>query len=488
MDKRSPIYSGTRWTTFNKISSQLIKFGVSIVLARLLTPQDFGLMAMAIVVTGFIEIFKDMGTVASIIQRLDIDDKLLSSLFYLNLMFGITLMGIILVSSNALANFYGDKRLVNILDILSITFPLTSTILVKKALLQRNMLFDKIAVVELTSMVVQGGVAIILGYLGWGVWSLIYGSISSAFVSTVLFWISVHWRPKLYCKWNDIKSVLFFSINLSGAQTLAYFMTNIDKLIIGRYLGASTLGFYDMARRLLTLPGATVTEILSRVLFPSFSKIQNDNKQLREKFLRTCGAIAIIIFPVLCGMCVLARPLILVVYGPTWEPVVPILQILTPVAIMLSFAVALGPMIYLTKGRTDLLFRWHVAFGIISTLGYIVGLKWGILGVAIGYLVSQIIVTYPAFAVPFRLIDLRFDDMLKELKPYASVTLYMVIVVYILNRVLMNYIVLKATLIICVMVGIVIYLATIIRSKPRAYEDFKNTFMLNGLLNTRSLK
>jgi PST family polysaccharide transporter len=475
------IYSGTRWTAFNKISSQIIRFVVSIVLARLLAPQDFGLMAMALVVTGFIEIFKDMGTVAAIVQRIDVDDYLLSSLFYLNLIFGVFCSGAIVFLSGPLAKFYGDPRLVNILLVLSLNFFITSASLVKKALLQRNMMFDKVAIVELVSIVVQGAGAIVLAYFGWGVWALVAGAVSSSLVSTLLFWLSISWTPKIYCKWKDIQSVLYFSLNLSGAQTLAYFMTNIDKLIIGKYLGASPLGYYDLARRLLSLPGATMSDVLGRVLFPSFSKIQNDNKQLREKYLRACGAIAIITFPLLCGVWVLAKPFILVVYGLKWEPVVPLIQILTPVAIMMSLAVSLGPMIYLTKGRTDLLFKWHIVVGVVSTLGYIAGLRWGMIGVAAGYLVSQILLTYPIFSIPFRLIGLKFTDMLKEIKPYALITFSMAVVVLLLKILLVDLLTMKTTLIICVAAGSIMYILITIKYKPKAYDDFQNTFMLNKL-------
>ena len=230
-----------------------------------------------------------------------------------------------------------------------------------------------------------------------------------------------------------------------------------------------------------------MSDVLGRVLFPSFSKIQNDNPQLREKYLRACGAIAIVTFPLLCGVWVLAKPFILLVYGSNWEPVVPLIQILTPVAIMLSLAVSLGPMIYLTKGRTDLLFIWHIVFGIVSTMGYAVGLPWGMTGVATGYLVSQILITYPAFSIPFKLIDLKFTDMLKEIQPYAIITFCMSIVVLFLNRILLDYINLKLNLIICISVGVIVYIFLIVKYRPKSYYDFNNTFMINKLINFNCL-
>ena len=471
------IYSATRWTAFGKIFAQIVRFSVSIVLARLLAPQDFGLMAMALVVTCFIDLFKDMGTVASIIQKSDVDDDLLSSLFYLNLLFGVFCGSVLALFAGPLSRFYGDPRLVDILRVLGATFFITSASLVKKALMERNMMFDKIAKVELASVFIHGVSAIVFAYFGWGVWSLVLGALAASLASTILYWLSIPWHPILHFKWSDITPVLYFSMNLSGAQTLAYVMTNIDKLIVGRYLGASALGYYDLARRLLSIPGSTVSDVLNRVLFPGFSKIKDDNIQLKEKYLRACGAISIITFPVLCGLWVMAKPVILVVFGSKWEPVVPLIQVLTPVAIMLSLAVSTGPMIFLTKGRTDLLFKWHIVVGIISTLGYVAGLRWGINGVAIGYLISQIILTYPIFSIPFRLIDMKFIEMLHEIKPYASKTFCMMIAVYFFRTGLGNYLNIKTMLAVCVVIGAAIYIVLIIIYKPTAYEDFRKTFL-----------
>jgi PST family polysaccharide transporter len=476
------IFSGTRWTAVNQIGTQVIKFGVAIILARLLVPQDFGLMAMAIVVVGFIDLFKDLGTVAAIIQRKELSYELLSSLFFLNALFGLLAGVTIAFSAPVVGWVYGDPRLTPILQVLAVTFPVSSLGLVKRALLEREMRFDRLARVELTATGIRGAAAVAFAFLGWGVWALVGGTITGSVVSTMLLWLVVPWNPQFRFKWSEVRMVFHFSLNLTGSQLVRYVMLNTDKIIIGRFLGATPLGFYSLAQRIFMTPIGTITNVLSTVLFPGFSRIQDDDVQIRQKYLRACGGISLITFPLLAGLWAIAPLFVLVVFGSKWAPVIPLIMILIPVGIIQSIANTVG-IIYLAKGRTDWLFIWEVIAGTCITLSFICGLHWGIIGVASAFLIAMILLTYPAFAIPFRLIDLKFMELVSTLRPYAVATLIMVSLVlgfrFTLEQIGFEPL---SILIFCVIIGVVVYTAIILLTRPQGLADFQKMFFLKDLV------
>ncbi len=467
------IFSGARWTAASQAGKQIIQFIVSVVLARLLAPEDFGLMAMALVVISFIDIFRDLGTTASIVQRKELSAELLSSLFFLNVIFGLLTGGIVMLAAPVVAWLYNNAALAPILRVLGLTFVISSFGLAKKALLQRNMFFDGLAQVELLAAVVNGGVAIVLAGLGWKVWALVAGALVSSIVSTLLFWLAVPWRPLWRFQWSNIKEVFQFSLNLTGAQIFNYFIFNADQLIIGRFLGAASLGLYALAQRILMTPVLFITQVLIRVLFPAFSRIQDDDIQIRQQYLRACGGIAMVSFPLVAVMCILARPLILVVFSAKWSGTIPLIMILAPIGVFQSIATTVG-VIYMVKGRTDWLLWWQIISGALITAGFFGGLAWGVNGVAAGYAITLFALAYPAFAIPFRLIGLKFADLMSTLRPYATATLLMAGQVIICRLALEHFgYGINTVLIAGMITGAVAYTAIIFLMRPVALADFR---------------
>jgi PST family polysaccharide transporter len=217
-----------------------------------------------------------------------------------------------------------------------------------------------------------------------------------------------------------LRSISNFSINLVGFGIFNYFSRNADYLLIGRYLGAQALGYYTLAYRILLFPVQNISGIIRRVVFPLYSGLQDENERIAGVYLRVASAIALISFPAMMGILVLAKPFVYVFFGEIWKPAVPVLMILAPVGLTQSIGTMVGT-IYQAKGRTDWMFRWGLFSGSYLMLAFVIGLNWGIVGVAIAYALATFSLTYLNHSIPFRLIGLSFTQLIRAVeKPFFN--------------------------------------------------------------------
>lgn len=418
--------SGFKWSTASQVSRQVMGLATTIVLARLLTPADFGLLGMATVVTGFIALFHGLGTAAAVIQRKELSEALLSSVFWVNVGFGALAMLLLYLFSPLFAYIYQEPRVAPLLQLLSVTLFFSGLSIMQQALLEKSLAFDRLAKLEIVATLIGAAVGIVSALLGYGPWSLVYQALAVTFATTVLLWAANSWRPKFTFHLQEVLSVSGFSLNLAGFNIFNYFVRNADYLLIGRYLGASDLGIYTLAYRIMLYPLQNISAVISRVMFPLFSQIQEDLPRFRSVYLLVTGAIALVTFPVMFGLLALTEPFVFVMFGPQWQPVVWLLKILVPVGMIQSIVATVGP-IYQAKGRTDILFRWGVCSGVLAVLAFVIGLRWGIMGVASAYAVVSIVLVYPAFAIPFKFISLSVIALLKVLwRPFLCSSLMFV--------------------------------------------------------------
>jgi O-antigen/teichoic acid export membrane protein len=419
--------SGIKWSSISQFGRQVMQWITTIILARLLSPSDFGLMAMVMVVIGFVSLFKDLGTSAAIIQQKSLSEELLSSIFLVNVAFGVLAMAVLFVLSPLAAGFYHEQKVTPLLKVLSLTFFISGLSILQQAILERDLAFNKLAKLEIIATLLGSMVGIGLAILGYGVWSLIYQSLTVVTMTTILLWTSSVWRPKMIFHWTEVKSVSSYSLNLTGFNIFNYFARNTDYLLIGRFLGAQNLGYYTLAYNIMLYPLQNISTVIGRVMFPVFSQIQNDDAIFRSAYLKVASAIALITFPMMIGLWALAEPFVLTVFGLQWQPVILLLMILAPVGLSQSIGTTVGA-IYQAKGRTDWMFRWGIAAGILVMIAFVIGLQWGIVGVATAYAFACFILIYPSFAIPFRLINLRVRDFGIVLwRPFLSSSLMLVV-------------------------------------------------------------
>jgi O-antigen/teichoic acid export membrane protein len=420
--------SGAAWSGAGRVAVQVVSLCGTMALARLLTPQAFGLVGMARLATGLIDIFRDLGTASAIIQRSQLTEKLLSSIFWANVLLGVSAALATITVAPIVALFFHEPETVPIIRALAAGFILSALGAVHAALLSRKMAFRRIAVVEILAAISTTLIAIGMALKGAGVWSLVISLLVGTAASTTLFWLTYPWRPKWVISWHEIRSISSYSLNLSGFSVVNYFSRNADNAIVGRYLGAFQLGFYQLAYNVMLYAIQNVSAVLGRVLFPAFVKVKDDNARFRQAYTKGVSMIAVITFPAMGGLMAVAVPFVRAVLGTKWLPVASLLTILAPVGLMQSIITTTGN-IYSAKGRTDWLFRWGVFATIIFVGSFCAGIPWGIKGVAVAYLLANLVLVYPVFSIPFKLIDLKMRDFLRPLWPilFFSATMSLVV-------------------------------------------------------------
>jgi len=460
------------------MSRRVLGLVANIVFARLLEPGDFGLVAMAGVMLGFIEIFKDLGTGSAVVRAKSLDERLLSSVFWLNCAFGVAMTILVILLSPLMAAFYKEPRVEPILMVMAVSFVLSALSIVQGSLLTRNMAFEKLAKIELSAALLSYTIGIGAALLGAGVWSLVYQVVSNSALNTLFVWSVGRWRPRMLFAWEEIRGITSYSLNLTGYNIFYYFAQNLDKFLIGRMLGTEALGLYDLAFKLMAFPMQAISAVFTRVMTPFYAQTQDNLPRFRQAFLRVAAAIAFVTFPLMFGLLAVREQFVFTVFGDSWVDVIPLLAMFAPLAAARSVLTTTGS-IYVATGHTGLQLRWGVVSNLIVFAGLAAGLHWGILGVAAGFTITSLLLMYPNFSIPFRLIGLRVTELLRALAPTFGCTVLMFVTVALVELLLTPY-ASRATLLgILVAVGALTYLVL---------TWFLNRAMLYELLATAGIR
>lgn len=469
---RSKTVQGIGWSLSSQVVNQAIAMIAVIVLARLLSPREFGLLAMVTVVTIFAELFCDMGFSASLIQKQDVRQEHLSSVFWFNLGVGVALMVIFVGAARVVAGFYGEPILAPLTAALSANFLIGSVSIVQRTTLVKSMEFRRLAIVDIIGTGVSGSIAVTMALLGAGVWSLVGQAVVRSGMATALLWTLGEWRPSLVFRWKDVKELLSFSLNVFGSKILNYWVRNIDYLLIGRYIGTQPLGAYRNAYQIMLFPLISVSGVISRVMFPALSMIQDDKDRVRSAFLRSTRAIALVTFPMMTGLLVTVEPFVMTVFGPKWAQMIPILRVFCLVGLMQSIGTLNGNL-FLSQGRADLQFRIGLALKVNSILGIIIGLRWGVLGVAIGYSVTSVLNSYPGFYFAGRLVGLSYSRLWRELSGVLACALAMAVAVCAMTMLLPERLPVQLAFASQVAGGVLIYVTLLHFFGIAAYRDVR---------------
>jgi len=404
------------------VGRQALQIASVTTVARVLGPGAYGIMGMAALLLSFVVNLRDLGTGTAIVQKPKVSNDLLSSLFWLNFLIGLALAGFVAATSKLTAEFFHTPALIPILCVLSLSIWLTSCGIVHNSILLREMRYRSLALADLGAALSAYIVALSCAYSGLGVWSLVFASIASAGSTTLLYWVFSGWRPGLVFHREEIRSVANFSLNLSGSVIVNFFARNADNIVIGRVRGQKELGDYQMAYNLMLTPISNISSMIAQITFPAFSRIQGDNDRFRSAYIRQSMMVGLLTFPMMAGMGVLADPLIRSLLGKSWIGAILVFKILAPVGLVQSVATLTGQ-IYTAKARTDLMLRWSIGATIVLVASFIAGAQYGAVGVAVAYALSYLLLLlYPCFMIPFRLIDLKVRDYAAALLPQLLIT------------------------------------------------------------------
>jgi len=390
---------------------------------------------MAFVVTNFAYLFKDMGTAAAIIQADQIANEVVNTIHWTNVGLGVLIGISIAIVAPLISIIFHEPDLTFLLCILALVFPISSFGATRQALFERDSKFSIVVKTEIAGTIVGLLVALMFAWFGAGALSLVIQMLTGIIISMVMLAMASPYRPILRWRWSEFLSVLNFSGNLFLFNFINYFSRNVDSMIIGRLLGASPLGIYTMAYRLMLFPVQNMTAVASRALYPVMSRNQGSIEEVARLYLKSIGFIAFLTAPVMAGLFVLREPFVQVVFGEKWHAVAGILAWLAPVGFIQSIVSTAGT-IFMARGRTDLLFRIGVMSAIVLVSAILIGSHWGIEGVAACYLAANIIIAIPVLFLSGKLIDVGLRAIYEAIRVPIALSMTMWLAVTFMEMVL----------------------------------------------------
>lgn len=407
---------GVAWTSLDQVSTLGSAFVIGVILARLLSPSDYGLLAMIAIFNAIAFAFINSGFGNALIRKPDLNENDNSTAFYFNIIAGVVMAGIIWLIAPWVAIFYDKPILAQLLRVEGLLLIISSFTIVQNAQLSRALNFKAKMIINVSSQVIGGIVAIIAAYHGFGVWSLVIQHIASGIIRLIMLWIISPWRPR--GRWNkySFRYLWGFGSKMLASGLLDTIYTNIYPIIIGKFYSAADLGQYTRAKGYADLPSQGVTGVLQQVTFPVLSQIQEDNDRLANSYRRMLRCAAFIVFPIMIGMAALARPLVISLVTDKWSQCVPYLQLIC-FASMWYPVHAINLNLLQVKGRSDLFLRLEIIKKAIVTIAIFICVPFGIMGICIGSICTSIISLVINTYYTGKLIHVGFLRQMQDMTP-----------------------------------------------------------------------
>jgi PST family polysaccharide transporter len=465
------------------IVSHGLKFALSIVatavLARLLTPHDYGLIGMVAVFTGFVAMFKDLGLSLATVQRPEITGEQISTLFWVNVTISAAITVLMVVLAPLIGWFYSEPRLVLITIVTATGFLFGGLAVQHEALLKRQMRFYALSVIAFASMMIGYIVGIILAWRGASYWSLVFSQLALLASNTLGVWFTCRWRPGRPRRNSGVRSMLSFGGNIMGYSLINYISKNCDNLVVGRAFGPQLLGLYAKAVQLLTLPTDQINEPISTVTIPALSRLADSPERYRQAYLRIMEKVILVTMPAVMLMLATADWLVLIILGPQWVESASIFVYLG-IAGLFQPVFATGGWLLVSQGRVRDMLRWSLINAPISVLSILAGVPWGVTGVAASFSIGRVFVALPLlFWFVGRTGPVRMSDFYRLLAPFtgASVCSLLVCLAFRHYVVITNPVVGFILCAIIMGVSMPVFLA-LMPAGRKALVDIKNSMLL----------
>lgn len=418
-------------------ASFFLHMGSTVVLARLLTPQDFGLIAMVTAVTGFVVMFKDMGLSMATVQKAEINHGQISTLFWINVILSLGVMLVTAAIAPAIAWFYGEPRLTWITLALASAFIFGGLTIQHQALLRRQMRFGALALIQISSMLVGIITAIVAACYGAGYWSLVIMQLATAIAIAIGVWVACGWRPGLPVRRSGVRKMLAFGGNITGFQVINYFARNSDKILVGRFCGSGILGLYSKAYNLLMLPISQIRGPLTSVAMPALSRIQGDPKRYTSYYTKLILLLSFISMPLIVFLAICSRSIIHLLLGEQWLGASRIFQILAITAFIQPVWSTVG-LVLISLGQSGRFLKFGIFNSLVVVTSFAVGIRWGAIGVASAYAVASYLILFPSLWYCFRLTPISVAIFLKAITRPTIASLTMALVMLLAHPFLVN--------------------------------------------------
>lgn len=450
---KSKTVKGVVWSSIERFSTQGVQFLIMIIMARLLTPKDYGLIGMLAIFLAVAQSLIDSGFSQALIRKQDRTDVDNSTVFYFNIVVSSALYLILFIAAPFVADFYNQPELTSVMRVVCLGVILNSLAVVQRALLTVRIDFKTQAKASLSAAVISGCIGIVLAYCGFGVWSLVVQQLLNLSVNTLLLWIFSKWRPIAVFSWKSFHELFAFGSKLLASGLLDTLYRNIYPIVIGKLFSASSLGHYTRAHQFSEFPSSNVTGIIQRVTYPILCGIQDETERLEAVYRKFLKLSAFIIFPLMIGMSAVARPFIDIVLGKQWGFCGQLLQIIC-FAMMWYPIHAINLNLLQVKGRSDLFLRLEIIKKILGITVLCITAPFGLVVMCYGQIFNSIVALVINTYYTGKLINVGFIRQMKDLLPTLLLSLTMFGAILLVNGFIEANI---YRLIIGVLVGIIVY-------------------------------
>ena len=439
MPSKATIISSLIWKFLERIGIQGTQFVVSIILARLLAPESFGLVAIVTIIIAIANVFIQSGLGTALIQKKNADDVDFSSVFYTSLFLAAVIYGIIFLTTPFIANFYNNEALIPIIRVLTLILFIGVFNSIQYAYVARNMMFKKLFYRSIGAIIPSSIIGISLAFTGFGVWALVAQQLSNSAISVIIMWFTIPWRPKRLFSLQRLKSLFSFGWKLLLSSILDTVYSQIQGIVIGKMFSPANLAFYDRGSHFPYLIVNNINNSIQSVMLPSLSAHQDDRPQVKKMMRRAIVTSSFLIIPMMAGLAAIAEPLLLIILGDQWLPCVPFVRIF-------CFFYAFYP-IHTSNlsainalGRSDIFLKLEIikkTYGLAILIGFILYFRTPI-GIAYGTALCTIIASFVNAAPNKKLLDYSYFEQLKDIAPSVLLAAIMTIIIASLNYLHLN--------------------------------------------------
>jgi len=425
---KKKILSGFAWEGATKIIVQSVTWVTTIVVARILVPEDYGIVAISGIFIGLLGVITDMGFMSALINKEKITQEEQDSAFWLTLLLSLVLFALVYASAPFLAMLYDSEILVDIIRMSAFILPLTSLKIIPTTIAMRSLNFKYRAVTDMVGQFVTSISSVLMAMNDFGVWTLIYSVLIGQTVVVIAYLPLMKAIPKLTIQIRKMKEIITYGTHIMLAQMLEFFTMRADIFIIGLFLPEKQVGYYSMGYQLSTIPLDKIGALFNRVAFPSISRIKEDIQATRSLFVNMHKYLLVIAFPVLVGLMLVADDLTVLLLTEKWEPLIPIIQALCMLN-LLRVSGMIMPYVLAGVGRSDYVLKFHVLSSVLLPIAFLIGVQQGLYGVLAGWFIAYPFLYFYILRLLVNIIGLEMKQFLLSIKPTIVSTFFMFVVV-----------------------------------------------------------
>lgn len=463
---KAKVLSSLFWKLLERGGTQGVQFLVQIILARLLLPEDFGMIALVIIFIVIANVFVQSGLNTALIQKKEVKDIDFSSVFYISLIISIFLYIILFFSAPTIADFYNEPQLTAVLRVLAITLFIGVFNSIQNAVIARNMMFKKLFLSSLSAIIISGTIGISMAYFGFGVWALVTQQLINQLLIVIVLWVTIDWKPRLLFSINRVKVLFSFGWKLLVSGLIDTFYINLRSLIIGKLYNSSLLGFYNRGQQFPLLIVLNINSSIQSVMFPALANQQDNRMKVKDMVRRSIVTSSFLIFPIMVGMAVVAEPLVKVVLTEKWLPAVPFIQILCASYALWPIHTANLQAIN-ALGRSDIFLRLEIYKKVIGLIVLGISIPFGIYAIVFGEIIIGLISTFINAYPNLKLLNYSYKEQIKDIIPSFLLSLVMGIGAYSISFIGFSA---GLTLIIQIILGFIIYFSLAIIFKIECFN------------------